>query len=68
MNTETPEEEEKDELTGGQIAGIVLMALGGLGLLVVIIMFIVSKTSTKKKKKKKKKKVSFMRFQDFIRR
>jgi len=54
--------EDEDGLTGGQIAGIVLLALGGLGLLIFIIMLIVNST-----KKKKKVKFNFMSFQDFIR-
>jgi len=55
-------EDEDDGLTGGQIAGIVLLALGGLGLLIFIIMLIVNST-----KKKKKVSFNFMSFQDFIR-
>ena len=59
---EDNEDDEDDGLTGGQIAGIVLLALGGLGLLIFIIMLIVNST-----KKKKKVKFNFMSFQDFIR-
>lgn len=57
-----PDPEDEDGLTGGQIAGIVLLALGGLGLLIFIIMLIVNST-----KKKKKVSFNFMSFQDFIR-
>lgn len=61
-DNEDNEDDEDDGLTGGQIAGIVLLALGGLGLLIFIIMLIVNST-----KKKKKVKFNFMSFQDFIR-
>ena len=55
-----PNEETSSDLTGGQIAGIVLMSLGGVGLLVLLIIWLVNM-------QKKNKKVSFMRFQNFIR-
>ncbi len=58
----SPDPEDEDGLTGGQIAGIVLLALGGLGLLIFIIMLIVNST-----KKKKKVSFNFMSFQEFIR-
>jgi preprotein translocase subunit Sss1 len=49
--TSSPEEEE-DKLTSGQITGIVLMSVGGLGLLILIIMLI-AKSGKKSGKKKR---------------
>jgi hypothetical protein len=47
-------------LSGGQIAGIVLLSLGILGFIIFIIMFIL------KSKKKKSVKFNFMSFNDFV--
>jgi len=61
VSRNSDEEEIKDDgLSGGQITGIVLLSIGGLGLLVCIILLIINQ-------QKNKKKLSFMRFQDFIR-